>query len=119
LIFSSWGSCTLFIWTGGNISLHVVNVIWINLDPLAFILHSLNLFWIESRLVCSLCEAMTGSLSMSTIAVLLAKVAVVDSGDGGRSAVYSRTLPWGMPPLTGENSFYSVSTFMRKCLLSK
>jgi hypothetical protein len=72
-----------------------VNVIRINLDPLAFILHFLNLFWIASRLVCSFCEAMTGSLSVSTTAVLSAKVAVVDSGEGGRSAVYRTTLPWG------------------------
>jgi hypothetical protein len=36
---SSWASCTLFIWTGGYISLRVVNVTWIDLDPLAFILH--------------------------------------------------------------------------------
>jgi hypothetical protein len=32
LASSSWESCTLFIWTGGHVSLRVVNV-------LAFILH--------------------------------------------------------------------------------
>jgi hypothetical protein len=43
----------------------------------------------------------------------------------GRSAVYGRynngprTLPWGMPTLTGDSYVYSVSTFMRKCLLCK
>jgi hypothetical protein len=43
---------------------------------------------------------MAGSLSMVTTAVSLAQVAVVDSGEVGRSAVYSRynngprTLPW-------------------------
>jgi hypothetical protein len=53
----------LFIWTGGwGGSLCVVNVMWIDLDPLAFILQFLNQFWIESRLVCSLYEAITGSL---------------------------------------------------------
>jgi hypothetical protein len=63
----------------------------------------LNQFWIASRLVCSLCEAMAGSLSMATTAVSAAKVAVVDSGEVGRSAVYSRynnsprTLPWVRP----------------------
>jgi hypothetical protein len=60
---------------------------------------------------------------MATIAVLLAKVAVVD--EVGRSAVYSRynnglrTLPWGIPTLTEDSSVYSVSIFTRKCLLCK
>jgi hypothetical protein len=46
---------------------------------------------------------MTGSLSVASTAVSSAKVAVVDSGDVGRSAVYSRynndtrTLPWDTP----------------------
>jgi hypothetical protein len=44
LTASSWGSCTLFIWTGGHVSLRVVNVTWIDLDSLAFILHFLNQF---------------------------------------------------------------------------
>jgi hypothetical protein len=54
---------------------------------------------------------------MATTAVLLAKVAVVDSGEVGRSAVYSKysngpmTLPWGTPALTNDSSVYSVSTF--------
>jgi hypothetical protein len=39
LISSSWGSCTLFVWTGRHVSLRVVNVTWIDLDSLAFILH--------------------------------------------------------------------------------
>jgi hypothetical protein len=41
----------------GHVSFRVVNVARINLDPLAFILHFLNLFWIASRLVCSFCDA--------------------------------------------------------------
>jgi hypothetical protein len=62
---------------------------------------------------------------MVTTAVLLAKVAVVDSDEVGRSAVYSRynngprTLPYGTPELTGDHSVYLVSTFTRKCLLCK
>jgi hypothetical protein len=85
-----------------------VNVTWIYLDPLAFILHFLNLFWIASSSVCSLCEAMVGPLSVVTTAVSLAKVAVVDSAEVGRSAVYNRynngprTLPWGTPTLTKD-----------------
>jgi hypothetical protein len=76
-----------------------VNVKWIDLHPLSFILHFLNQFWIASRLVCSFCEAMGGSLSVASTAVSSAKLAVVDSGEAGRSAVYSkynsgpRTLP--------------------------
>jgi hypothetical protein len=80
-----------------------VNVTRINLDLLSVLLNFLNEFWIAGRLVCSLCEAIAGSLSMATTAVSSAKVAVVDSGEVGRSTVYSRyknaprTLPWGMP----------------------
>jgi hypothetical protein len=68
---------------------------------------------------------MAGSLSVATTAVSSAKVAVLDSGEVGRSAGYSRynsdprTLHWGTPALTGEGSVYSVSIFMRKCLLCK
>jgi hypothetical protein len=36
---SSRGSCTLFVWTGGHVSLRVLNITWIELDSLAFILH--------------------------------------------------------------------------------
>jgi hypothetical protein len=76
-----------------------VNVTWIDLHSLAFILHFLNQFWIASRLVCSFCEAKVGSLSVATTAVSSSKVAVVDSGEVGRSAVCNkyhngpRTLP--------------------------
>jgi hypothetical protein len=68
---------------------------------------------------------MAGSLSVVSTAVSSANVAVVDSGDVGRSSVYIRyntgpkTLPSGMPALTEDSSVYSVSTFMRKCLLCK
>jgi hypothetical protein len=68
----------------------VVNVTWIGLDPLAFILHFLNQFCVASRSVSSFSEAMAGSLSVATTAVSCAKVTVVDSGEVGRSAVYSR-----------------------------
>jgi hypothetical protein len=48
LVSSSWGSFTLFIWTGEHVSLHVVNVTWIDLGSLAFILHFFNQFLIAS-----------------------------------------------------------------------
>jgi hypothetical protein len=93
-----------------HVSYRVVNVMWINVDPLAFILNFLNPFWIASRLVCSMCEAMTGSLSVVITAVSSAKVAMIDSGEIGRSAVYDsynnglRALPLGTPTLTEESS---------------
>jgi hypothetical protein len=68
---------------------------------------------------------MAGSLSVATTAVSSSKVAVVDSGEVGRSAVYSRynngsrTLPWGTPTLTDDSSVYSVSVFTKKCLPCK
>jgi hypothetical protein len=77
----------LFLWSGGHISLRVVNVTSIDLDPLTFFLHFLNQFWIASRLGYSLCEAIVGSLSSATTTVSPAKFAVVDSGEVGRSAV--------------------------------
>jgi hypothetical protein len=69
LTSSPWGSCTTFIWTGGYVSLQVVNVTWTYLDLLAFILHILNQFWITARLVCRFLEAMASSLSMASTAV--------------------------------------------------
>jgi hypothetical protein len=85
----------------------------IDLDPLPFILHFLNQSWITSRLFCILCDAMGRSLSVASTAVSSAKVAVIDSGEVGRSAVYSRyntgprTLPWGTPALAEDSSVYS------------
>jgi hypothetical protein len=52
LTFFSWESCTLFIWT------------W------AFILNFLSQYWIAARLVCSFCEAMAGTLSVASTAVV-------------------------------------------------
>jgi hypothetical protein len=70
----------------GNFSLRVMNVTWIDLDPLSFILHFLNQFWIAARLVCSFREAMAGSLSVDSFAVSSEKFARVDSGEVVRSA---------------------------------
>jgi hypothetical protein len=87
------------------------------LDALAFILRFLKEFWIASRLVCSFCEAMAGSLSVASTAVSPAKVAVVDSGEVDRSAVcirYNngpRTLPWVMPALTEDSSVYCFNLY--------
>jgi hypothetical protein len=83
---SSWGSCALFIWTWGHVSLRVVNVTWIDWDSLAIIFHFLNQFWNASKSVSSFCEALAGSLSMATTAESSAKVAVVDSDEVGGSA---------------------------------
>jgi hypothetical protein len=49
---------------------------------------------------------------MAPTAVSLTEVVVVDFGEVGKSAVYSRynngprTLPWGTPALTEESSVY-------------
>jgi hypothetical protein len=64
-----------------------VNVTWIDLDPLAFILNFLKQSWIAIGLVCSVCEAMTGSLFVASNAVSSANVAVVDYDEVGRSVV--------------------------------
>jgi hypothetical protein len=58
-------------------------------------------------------------------AVSSAKVAVMESGEVRRSAVYRRyskgprTLPWGTPALTGVRSVSSVSTFTMTWRLDK
>jgi hypothetical protein len=99
----------LFLGELHTVSLRVVNVTWIALD-VSFYSPFLNQFWIAARLVCSLCGAMVGSLSVASTAVSSTMVAVVDSCEVGRSAMCSmynngrRTLQWGTPALTGEDS---------------
>jgi hypothetical protein len=84
---------------GGARFFRVGNVSWFDVHQLTFIHHFLNQFWIASRLVCSFCEAIAGSLSVASTAVSSAKFALVDSGEVDRSEVYSkynsgpRTLP--------------------------
>jgi hypothetical protein len=56
-------------------------------DLLAFILHFLKQFWIASRLACNFYEAKAGLLSVASTALSPANVAVVDSGEVGRSIV--------------------------------
>jgi hypothetical protein len=80
------------MWTGGQVSLHEVNVTWTDFDSLAFILHLFNHFCIAFTLVCSFCEAMPGSLSIANTAS--AEVAAVDPVEVDRSAVYSRCNKW-------------------------
>jgi hypothetical protein len=59
---------------------------------------------------------MPWSESVAKIAVSSAKVAVVVSGEVGRSAVYRRyrkgprTLLWGTPAFTGKSSVYCCAT---------
>jgi hypothetical protein len=95
------------------------------LGSISFHSSFLNQFWIASRLVCSFCEAMAGSLSLASTAVSSIKVAAIDSGQVGRSAVYSkynngpRALPWGLPALTENSYVYLFSTFRKKRLLCK
>jgi hypothetical protein len=63
----------------------MVNVLCLDLDPLAFILHFARQLCIASKLVCGLLEAMAGSLSVAITAVSSAKVADVVSSEIGRS----------------------------------
>jgi hypothetical protein len=56
-------------------------------------------------------EAMAGSLSVASTAVSSAKVVVVDSGEVGRSAVYSR---YNKGPRTPWSE--SASELYRQCL---
>jgi hypothetical protein len=63
------------------VPLRVVNVMCVELDPLAFILHFASKLCIASKLVCSLLEAMSGSLSVAITAVSSAKVANLVSGE--------------------------------------
>jgi hypothetical protein len=72
---------------GGGCSFPVVNLMWATLDPIDFILHLVNQFWIAARLVCNFCEAMTESLASTAVA---SANVVVDYGEIGRCAVYSR-----------------------------
>jgi hypothetical protein len=57
---------------------------------------------------------MAGSESVASTAVSSIKVAAVDSGEDGRSTMYTRynngprTLPWGTPTFSGESSVYPV-----------
>jgi hypothetical protein len=82
-----------------------------DMDRLGFLsfIHFFDHYCIASRLVCSICEAIPGSLSVATTAVSSLDVAAVDSVEVGRSAAYSRcnsgpkTLPWGTRAYTGES----------------
>jgi hypothetical protein len=71
---------------------------------------------VSSRLACSLYDAMAGSLPVASTAGSSTNVAVMDSGEFGRSAVYSRynndprTLPLSSAALTEDSFVYSFST---------
>jgi hypothetical protein len=125
LTLLSGGICTSFIWTGGHVARHVGNVTWTDLVSLAFICHIFSQDWIARREAWSSWEAVAGSQSVVTTAVSSAKVAVMESGEVGRSAVYrryskgSRTLLWGTPALTGVRFVGSVLTFMMKWRLDR
>jgi hypothetical protein len=92
-----------------------VNVTWTNLVSLAFISQVFSQDWISSREAWSFWEAVAGSWSVAMTAVSSAKVAVMESGEVGRSAVYRRyskmrrTMPWGTPALTGVKSEFNVN----------
>jgi hypothetical protein len=100
------GICTSLIWTGGHVSRRVMNVTWTDLVSLAIIRKVFSQDLIARRVVWSFWEALAGLLSVATTTVSSAKVAVMESGEVGGSAVYSRyskgprTLPWETPAFT-------------------
>jgi hypothetical protein len=63
--------------TWRHVSLRVVNVVCVNLDPLALIIHFASQLYIASKFVCSLLEATAGSFSVAITALSSAKVADV------------------------------------------
>jgi hypothetical protein len=69
-------------------------------------------------MVCSVCEAMAKPLSVASTAVSSTNFAVVDSGEGGKSAVYNkynngfRTLPCGLT----EYVLYKRISISRRCV---
>jgi hypothetical protein len=98
---SSWGSYTLFIWTGGRFFFFSHSECDVDqLGSVSFHHPFLNQFWIARRMVCSFCGAMSESLSVATAAVSSAKFALIDICEVGSSSVYSRynngrrTVPW-------------------------
>jgi hypothetical protein len=68
----------------------MANAMCVDLDPLAFILHFTSQLCIASKFLCSLLEAISGSLSVAITDVSFAKVADVVSSEIDRSAVNSR-----------------------------
>jgi hypothetical protein len=76
------------MWTRGQVSLRVANVTWTDFDSSAFILQLFNNFYNASEFVCSICEAMPGSLSVASTAASSTNVAVVDSVDVCRSVLH-------------------------------
>jgi hypothetical protein len=68
----------------------MVNVMCVDLDLLALILHFASQLYIASKLVCSLLEAIDGSLSVAITAVPSPKVANAVSGEIGRSEANCR-----------------------------
>jgi hypothetical protein len=70
LTWLSCGICTSFIWTDGHVSRHVVDVTWTDLVSLALIRQVFSQDWIARRVVWSFSEAVAGSLSVVTTAVV-------------------------------------------------
>jgi hypothetical protein len=68
----------------------VVDVMYVDLDPVTFIPHFASQLCIASKLICSLLEAIAGSLFVAITAVSSAKVADVVPDEISRSAVNSR-----------------------------
>jgi hypothetical protein len=99
----------------------VVNVTWTDLVSLAFICQVFSHDWIARREAWSFWEAVAGSQSVATTTVSSAKVAVMESGEVGRWAVYrryskgSRTLPWGTAVIAQQqvNIYFAIPFYLQ------
>jgi hypothetical protein len=80
---SCWGSCTLFIWTGGQVSLGVVKVTRTDLKSHAFILSFLDI-WI--KFIGKFCSK-AWTKSFGNAEIVLNKRVFWDDGDGFRASV--------------------------------
>lgn len=105
-----------------HVSLHVVTMMWTNLDPLLlFCFLAIFVLCLSSFAV--FMKQWVDHYLWLVLRALLANAAVVDSDEVGSLAVYRRcnnwlgTVLWGMSALTGQ--FYPASTFTRMCLLYK
>jgi len=122
LALSATGICWLLIDTGGQVSLLVANVTWVDFVSLILMRHFLNHSSIRCRCLWRLWVAICGSEWEANTAVSSANVAVIVSLIVGRSAVNSRynsgpsTLPWGTPDLMGNKLVWKSPYLTKKCL---
>jgi hypothetical protein len=104
--------------------LHVVNVTWTDLRALACIRNFWNQFWIAGRWIWSFWEAMEG-ITVRGCNVCKGGYGCCCCWGGWKVSSYTRysnglrTLPWGMPVLTGDRVWCVEAILTKNCLLCK